>query len=140
MTNVVKKEKKKQQHYLLPVMGLIIAVAMAAIAYMVAPIVIDLIRAQMGEARFDQRLGDFSEQNLRIAFAVVCWLVLFALSMMLVALFLNEDPEREDQVIRPRENASDKEWKRYEKQVAQIRAKRAKRAEQLARQQERNKR
>lgn len=139
MTNVVKKQTKKQKHYLLPAMGLVVAVAVGALSYFVAPIVIELIRGQMGEARFDARLGDFSEQNLRIAFSVVCWFVLFALSMMIVAMLLGEDPEDEDRLVRPREGASDKEWKKYEKAIGKIRAKRAKRAEQLARQQERNK-
>jgi hypothetical protein len=133
-----KPKQKKPEHYLLPAMGLIIAVAVAVIAYLLAPITIDLIRNQMGEARFDARLGSFSEQNLQIAFTVVIWLVLFALSMMLVSALIGVDPNSEDQLVRPRENASEKEWAKYEKRLAKIRKRRQKRADQLERQQERN--
>ncbi len=130
---VKQAEVKKKQNSFLPVMGLFMAVAFALIAYGVAPLVIDLVKDQFPTR---QREINRNLTELTYAFAVLLWLVMFSFSMLVVASFAGEDPEREDTLLRPRDTASEKEWQAYEKKLAKIKEKRLKRVEAVAKQQE----
>lgn len=132
---VKKAEVEKKQNPYLPVMGLFMAIAYSAVAYGAAPLVVGLIKdyAPLNANQLYQLTSN--EGSLTNAFAVFIWLILFSLTMLIVAAAIGEDPHKEDTMLRPREGASEKEWQRYEKHLAKTKERRLKRAEEVAKQQ-----
>jgi hypothetical protein len=134
------KQAEKEKPFriaILPAMGFILAIVYGVIAFFASPLILGLVEDQMGEYQFEQRFGETDEdqQTIRMGLSAALWVTLFAISMLIVAAFLNEDPDKEDSLIRPRRDASEKEWVKYEKKLAQIQARRLKRAKEVEAQQ-----
>ncbi len=131
------KRKKITAGPLLPLIGFTLAVTLGVIAYFSAPLLVDFAKTNLGEQEFEQRLAqdNIEEGQVQIAFAVVLWLALFGLTMTIVAAAIGEDPEKENAIVRPREDASPKEWKKYREEWAKVEKKRLARAEQVKREQ-----
>ena len=137
-------DKKKRMHPLLPVMGFVVGICLLVIAYFAAPEVINLIRNQMGEADFNQRLGiapgeEITNTPIHFAFAALIFFASFALMMTFVSIAIGSDPTTGDTVLHPREGDI-KGLKKYakhiekeEKQRAQLMAEKRKRDEREAR-------
>lgn len=88
---------KKKNRPLLPIIGLVLAVCLAAIAYVAAPPLVDLIgeqNAQIGQ-QFEQFRRDYGENSLDYIAAALVWLVMLALTAFIVALLIGKDPNRE---------------------------------------------
>lgn len=118
------KAKKKRNPYL-PILGFVILISLAVLSFFIAPLLIDFAKGAVGEAEFNSRLGSLTETQLQGAIAFVLWLILFASSMMIVSAALGDDPSAKDRLVRPRENASDREWDKYEKALKKQKAKEA---------------
>ncbi len=83
---VKKAEVQRKRSPLLPVFGLILAVALFVIAYGLADLVI--MRPEIYRQVASQL------QTARIAFSVGIWLVLMAITFFLVALLVGKDPDK----------------------------------------------
>jgi phage shock protein PspC (stress-responsive transcriptional regulator) len=75
--------EKKQRRQLYPVMGFIMIVVLAVIAYAVAPAVMDFARANLRGFTF----GSNSRETVRLIFALIIFLTLGGIAAMIVALF-----------------------------------------------------
>ncbi|MCC7447647.1 MAG: hypothetical protein IT324_09535 [Anaerolineae bacterium] len=84
---VKKAEVQRKRSPLLPVFGLILAVALFAIAYGVTDLVI--LKIPGVYAQVASQL-----QTARIAFSFGIWLVLMAIVFFLVALLTGKDPDK----------------------------------------------
>jgi hypothetical protein len=128
------KEAKKVRKYqrIMPAMGLIIAVTLGILSYLLAPELISFARSDgPSAATVNERLSEMTADELQLleyAVTVILWLVLFGVSMLIVAIAIGEDPQKEEMILRPRENASPKEVKKYLKKVKQMEDRRLKQA------------
>lgn len=84
---VKKAEVQRKRSPLLPVFGLILAIALFVIAYGLADLAIKKIPGV-----FAQVAGQL--QTAQIAFSVGIWLVLMAIAFFLVALLSGKDPDK----------------------------------------------
>lgn len=118
--------EKASRHGLLPVMGLVLALCFAGIAYFSAPPLIAFIQEQTGKAAFNQRIGgEENLQMLEIAFSIIIWFILLSVSMMIVAILVGEDPDEEDRILQPR-LGDKKKTKKYFKDMDKMEKRRAK--------------
>jgi hypothetical protein len=143
---VKQAEKIRRKSSLLPAMGLVLAVCVAVIAYFAAPLLVELLRENVGA--FNARVGNPAEivdtpagaitrlRLIELGMVVVLWLALYGLSMIVVTSALGEDPEDEERLMRPRENASEKEWERYRKRYAKLEQRRIRQAEEKQKREE----
>lgn len=93
------KPSKKRSPWL-PIMGITLAVLLGAIAYLVAPMLLDLIADQ--SSGFKKQMDDFQrdpqglpEKSFEYVAAIVLWLVLMGVMMFIAAATVGPDPERE---------------------------------------------
>ncbi|NJL94651.1 MAG: hypothetical protein HC915_13465 [Anaerolineae bacterium] len=129
---MIKQRKEKKINPFLPVMGLVMAVCMGAIAYFLAPEVIKLLRDSgimtPGEfnARFDiQSDEEIIGSTIHYAFAVLLWFIVFGTTMTLFALAIGEDPNKEMELVQPRDG-NIKKLKKYARALEKQQKKRAK--------------
>ncbi|MBW4435525.1 MAG: hypothetical protein KME04_00200 [Pleurocapsa minor GSE-CHR-MK-17-07R] len=83
MTSQVTIAEKKKSRRFLPVAGFIMIVVLAAIAYLVAPAVMDWTRANLRGFTFSGN----DRETVRLMFAGIIFLTLGGISAMIVALF-----------------------------------------------------
>lgn len=90
-------QPKKKSCPLLPIIGLLLAVCLAVIAYVVAPPLVDLVEDQNIRIaqQFEQFRRDYGENSLDYIAAALLWLVMLALTAFIVALLIGKDPNRE---------------------------------------------
>src|SRR5690606_12773994 len=81
----------------LPVLGLALAIALAVVAYVAAPLVVELIEGLSADIarQFAQLRVEYGENAVDYIFAFVLWLVMLALMVFIVAAAIGEDPEKE---------------------------------------------
>lgn len=135
MVKEAKKQTKGGNPYL-PVMGFILGIAYIVMAYFLGPLLVDVAEYAyeeiQGEA-FETRVPDADRPTLEYVFMGFTFLVLFSFSMMIVAAALNEDPDVEDRLVKPRPEDGPKAMKKYIKEYQKMEARRLKRAEKLKR-------
>jgi len=127
MVKTAKQAKKGER--LLPAMGFVIAVALAVVAWFAAP---ELIALGKNNADINKELTGMTLQEqeyFEYAVAAFLWLALFGISMLFVSMAIGEDPQDEQLILRPREDASPKEVKAYLKKVKKMEERRLKQAE-----------
>ncbi|HML24378.1 MAG TPA: hypothetical protein PKD09_22170 [Aggregatilinea sp.] len=99
MTNYTPRQSqpKRKGRPLLPVIGLLLAVCFAAIAYVIAPPLVDLLTEQSPKigTQFAQLRRDYGENSVEYIFTGLVWLLLLGLSSFIVALFVGKDPAKE---------------------------------------------
>ena len=121
---------ERRPHALLPIMGLVVAIAIGIVAYFLSPILLDIIRDQMGVQSYERRLGRVDDDTLRYIFSGLLWLILFSICMMIVAVAIGEDPEEEARLVKPAlSRAKPKEVKKYLKGITKIEDRRVKQLE-----------
>lgn len=140
MTVKLPEYKRKRNPYL-PVIGLILAVMLAIIAWFAAPYLVDLLIENVDNLQQRVQTAEDGERNLRIAVAVLTWIATLAISMMIVSISTSTRTvlEQEAKTMRPRE-WTDKEIKRYEKELAKNRAAKKKLLKKLKKKKEREQR
>jgi type VI protein secretion system component VasK len=79
----VRVAEKKRRRGMWPVLGFVLILVLAAIAYLIAPAVIDLTRQLL--PRFTTR--GTNPETVRLLFAILIFLVLGAVGALIVALF-----------------------------------------------------
>jgi len=81
----------------LPVLGLALAIALAVVAYVIAPFVVELIEGLSADIarQFAQLRVEYGENAVDYLFMFVLWLVMLALMVFIVAATVGEDPEKE---------------------------------------------
>jgi hypothetical protein len=84
---VKKAEVQRKRSPLLPIFGIILAIALFVIAYGLADLVI--LKVPSIYSQVASQL-----QTARIAFSVGIWLVLMAIAFFLVSLFTGKDPDK----------------------------------------------
>lgn len=139
---VKQAEKKKRMHPLLPAIGFIVGLCLLAISYFAAPVVIDLMREQMGAAEFDQRLNldpgqEIENSPIHFGFMAMIFFATFALMMTIVSIAIGEDPTVADTVLHPRDGDI-KGLKQYAKHIEREEKKRAKLLAEKRKQEERD--
>lgn len=99
MTNYrqVQQKKKSAHRGLLPVIGITLAVLLAVVAYFLAPALIDFGSSQNARLgnRFDEFDRSYGEGTFRYVVAALLWLVLLAVSSLIVAMFVGKDPQKD---------------------------------------------
>jgi amino acid transporter len=91
------KKKKRGTRAFLPVLGLILALLFAVVAYFAAPPLVDFVegRDQKIQTQFESFRADYGENIIDYIFAGLIWLVFLGLAVFLVSLAIGEDPEKE---------------------------------------------
>jgi hypothetical protein len=117
---VKQAKKKKSGSALLPVMGFLLAIVYGVIAYYLSPVLTELLMEN--SARFESRIGDMVGQ-FELGLSFVLWILLMAISFMMVAGLLGEDPDKEMQVLKPRpgDKKQTKRYIRYQEKLAKKR-------------------
>ncbi len=89
--------KRKRSRALLPVLGILLAVCLAGVAYVAAPQLVKFgedqntrLARQFAEFRFD-----YGENSLDYIAAGLLWLVMLGISALVVSAFVGEDPDKE---------------------------------------------
>ena len=124
-------EKQRKYRRIMPAMGLLIAVTLGILSWFLAPEIITFARTD-GPAAVNERLSKMNSEELQYleyAATVFVWLILFGGAMLIVSIAVGEDPMEEEMILRPRENASPKEVKKYLKKVKQMEDRRLRQAE-----------
>lgn len=83
MTSQVRIAEKRHRRRLWPLLGAVLAVTLAAIAYLVAPEVIRITKEVL--PRFST--AGMSQQTVRILFSAIIFVVFLGISVVIVALF-----------------------------------------------------
>jgi hypothetical protein len=91
------KKKKRGTRAFLPVLGLILAVLFAAVAYVVAPPLVDFIEGRSADiqVQFNDFRAEYGENVIDYIFTGLLWLVFLGLAVFLVSLAIGDDPEKE---------------------------------------------
>jgi amino acid transporter len=91
------KKKKRGTRAFLPILGLILAVLFAVVAYFAAPPVVDGLegRDQKIATQFDDFRAKYGENVIDYIFAGLIWLFLLGLGVYLVSATIGDDPEKE---------------------------------------------
>lgn len=94
--NPTQTQPKPKKRPLLPVIGLVLAVCFAAIAYVAAPPLVDLLADQSSKIsrQFATFRGDYGENSLDYIFMGLLWLTLLGVSAFVVALMAGRDPTK----------------------------------------------
>lgn len=86
---------KKRSSRFLPVFGLLLAVLLGIVAYILAPYMVDY--AMERNANVNRQFTDFADQygedTIDYLAAGVFWLILLGLATLFVAIFVGSDPE-----------------------------------------------
>ncbi|WP_119072564.1 hypothetical protein [Aggregatilinea lenta] len=91
--NPTQVDAKPKGRPLLPVIGLVLAVCFAAIAYVAAPPLVDLIAEQSPKisSQFAEFRRDYGENSVDYIFTGLLWLTLLGVSAFVVALLAGSD-------------------------------------------------
>lgn len=120
MSYVQRQEHKKKKNPYLPIIGLIIAICLGAIAYLVSPFIMDILEEQ--STTFAERLNEpDGERNIRIALTIVLWFLTLALFTGIVAMMTPKNLILDEgKNVRPRD-MNPKSQAKYEKRMAEKR-------------------
>lgn len=122
------QKKKRGTKAFLPILGLILALLFALVAYFAAPPVVDFIEGRSAkiEAQFNDLRIDYGDNIIDYVFAGLIWLVLLGLAVFLVSLMIGDDPDRESFKYMGPPPADKKAMAKYYKREIKERQKRAK--------------
>jgi Zn-dependent protease with chaperone function len=105
------QKKKRRRNPLLPIFGLILALAFGLFAYLLTPSVRGFLSSR------GVSFGGVSASTLDLLIAGAIWLVMFMIAMMLVALFSGRSVD-EDQAIKfAKQAAKERERQQMEREA-----------------------
>ncbi len=108
---VVIQKKKRRRNPLLPVFGLILALAFGLFAYLLMPTVRGFLTSR------GVSFGGLSSTTIDFLIAGAIWLVMFMIAMMLVAIFSGRSAD-EDQAIKfAKQAVKDRERQQQEREA-----------------------
>lgn len=90
-------KRKGRSKAFLPLIGIILAVLLGIIAYVVAPLLVEWLADQSDSiaSRFAQFRIDYGENAPDYVAALLLWLVMLAVMVFVAAATIGEDPEKE---------------------------------------------
>ena len=106
---MTKQNKKKKRNPLLPIIGLVLALSFAGIAYVVEPPV-EAFLVNSGVS-----LSGLAPTTLRLLLAGMIWLVLFGTAMFIVAILSGHTPDEDESLRFYKESARRKKEQRRQK-------------------------
>ncbi|NDJ85807.1 MAG: hypothetical protein GYB66_07970 [Chloroflexi bacterium] len=113
---------KRKKSALTPLMGLVLAIALAVAAFFSAPLIVDLMQENIEP--FAEQTEDISTDRLEIVIAGIMWLLLLSVVGLIAAASAGGDTliDKEGKIIMPRgRKLSERELQALEKKVAQQR-------------------
>ncbi len=110
---VKRAEHKRRSNPLLPIFGAILALAFGVIAYVLLPYVQRYLRTQ------GISFGTLSPLVSDLLVGAVLWLVMFGVSMFIVAILTGRDYDENIALSFTKESAKYREWQRAEKERKQ---------------------
>lgn len=117
-----KKRSNRSMAVILPIMGLTIMISLAVMMYFLAPIVNSLLEDQFGDQWIESTKA-MDEQQVNLMLAGAMWIVGVAVISFLGAAFYGGESsvDKEGALLPPREGASSREIRKYEKGLKKIR-------------------
>lgn len=125
------KKKKRGTKAFLPIIGIILAVLFAFVAYFAAPPLVEALeglefRGKTVDTQFDELRVKYGENIINYIFTALIWLVCLGISVFLVSLAVGDDPEKEAFKYMGPPPADKKAMAKYYKRELKERQKRAK--------------
>lgn len=118
-------KKKRRVNPLLPVLGILMAIAVAVIAYILVPYIVDQWPALNRIITSGQNIHVlWPPSRERIIFTVVMWAVVFGAFMFVVALMVGRHPDEEENIKFQKEAAKRFKERQREKALERERRRR----------------
>lgn len=120
MYRPVEARKKRRKKGLIPLLGLVLAIMLGIIAYVVAPYGVGLLEDQSGDIarQLAQFRVDYGERAPDYVAAFLLWIVMLAILAFAAAATIGEDPEKEVfKYMSPSPADRDKQVKRLRREL-----------------------